>query len=109
MPDTDINVALQKAMGERMARWGREYIDPKNWTEPTDRNGRSMGVRIFGFCKSVLFSLFVFCLYTDHFPTIHYQVKSVSRPQQFFSQIQSKSNINNPNLNSIAIITILTH
>lgn len=41
------NVALQRAMGERMARWGREYIDPKNWTEPTDRNGRSMGVRIF--------------------------------------------------------------
>ena len=41
------NVVLQRAMGERMARWGREYIDPKNWTEPTDRNGRSMGVRIF--------------------------------------------------------------
>ena len=41
------NVTLQRAMGERMARWGREYIDPKSWTEPTDRNGRSMGVRIF--------------------------------------------------------------
>ena len=41
------NVALQRAMGERMARWGRDYIDPKNWTEPSDRNGRSMGVRIF--------------------------------------------------------------
>ncbi len=41
------NVALQRAMGERMARWGREYIDPKNWTEPTDRNGRLVGVRIF--------------------------------------------------------------
>jgi len=46
------NVALQRAMGERMARWGREYIDPKNWTEPVDnKHGRSMGVRIFrAFC-----------------------------------------------------------
>ncbi len=41
------NVALQRAMGERMARWGKEYIDPKNWTEPTDKQGRSLGVRIF--------------------------------------------------------------
>ncbi len=41
------NVALQRAMGERMARWGKEYIDPKNWTEPKDKQGRSLGVRIF--------------------------------------------------------------
>jgi len=41
------NCALQRAMGERMARWGREYIDPKTSTVPLDRQGRSMGVRIF--------------------------------------------------------------
>merc|ERR1719148_481935 len=41
------NCALQRAMGERMAKWGREYIDPKSFTEPQDRQGRSMGVRIF--------------------------------------------------------------
>jgi hypothetical protein len=34
-------------MGERMARWGREYIDPKSETEPVDRNGRSLGVKVF--------------------------------------------------------------
>ena len=28
------NVALQRAMRERMTKWGGEYIDPKNWTEP---------------------------------------------------------------------------
>jgi hypothetical protein len=26
---------------------GREYIDPKSFTEPTDRDGRSLGVRVF--------------------------------------------------------------
>mmetsp|Transcript_21287 Transcript_21287/g.46192 ORF Transcript_21287/g.46192 Transcript_21287/m.46192 type:complete len:966 (-) Transcript_21287:493-3390(-) len=41
------NVALRRALGERLARWGREYIDPKSWTEPEDRNGRSLGVRVF--------------------------------------------------------------
>lgn len=41
------NVALQRALGERMAKWGKDYIDPKNWTEPKDRTGRSLGVRIF--------------------------------------------------------------
>ncbi len=41
------NVALQRAMGERMARWGKEYIDPKSWAEPKDKQGRSLGVRIF--------------------------------------------------------------
>jgi len=41
------NVALQRAMGERMARWGREYIDPKNFTEPMDRNGKKLGVKVF--------------------------------------------------------------
>lgn len=42
-----VNVSLQRALGERMARWGKEYIDPQVWTEPTDKTGRSLGVRIF--------------------------------------------------------------
>lgn len=41
------NCALQRAMNERMARWGREYIDPKSAKEPKDRQGRSMGVTIY--------------------------------------------------------------
>lgn len=41
------NVALQRAMGERMARWGREYIDPQSFQEPTDRNGNPLGVKVF--------------------------------------------------------------
>lgn len=41
------NITLQRAMGERMAKWGREYIDPKSFTEPKDKQGRDMGVRIF--------------------------------------------------------------
>lgn len=34
-------------MEERMARWGRDYIDPKNYKDPTDRNGSPLGVRVF--------------------------------------------------------------
>lgn len=41
------NVALQRALGERMARWGREYIDPKNFTEPSDKHGQKLGVKVF--------------------------------------------------------------
>lgn len=42
------NVALQRAMGERMARWGREYIEPKTFTEPVDkRSGEKLGVKVF--------------------------------------------------------------
>jgi len=41
------NNALQRAMGERMARWGREYIDPASMKEPTDHNGQSLGVHVF--------------------------------------------------------------
>eukprot|EP00557_Chaetoceros_sp_GSL56_P002397 CAMPEP_0176489722 /NCGR_PEP_ID=MMETSP0200_2-20121128/7458_1 /TAXON_ID=947934 /ORGANISM="Chaetoceros sp., Strain GSL56" /LENGTH=1195 /DNA_ID=CAMNT_0017886919 /DNA_START=173 /DNA_END=3760 /DNA_ORIENTATION=- len=47
------NITLQHALIERMARWGREYIDPKHWTEPKDKFGRSLGVRVFRafFCE----------------------------------------------------------
>jgi len=41
------NVVLNRAMGERMARWGREYIDPQKFHEPTDKFQKPLGVRIF--------------------------------------------------------------
>lgn len=42
-----INGALQRALGERLARWGTEYIDPMNMKEPTDKQGRPLGVRVY--------------------------------------------------------------
>jgi hypothetical protein len=42
-----VNGALQRALGERLARWGAEYIDPEQVTEPTDNQGNSMGVRVY--------------------------------------------------------------
>jgi len=42
-----INGALQRALGERLARWGTEYIDPMNMKEPVDRQGRKLGVRVY--------------------------------------------------------------
>lgn len=41
------NVALEGALRERMARWGRDFIDPQSFAEPKDRNGISLGVQIF--------------------------------------------------------------
>ena len=41
------NVALEGALRERMARWGREFIDPQSFTEPKDHKGQSLGVKIF--------------------------------------------------------------
>jgi len=42
-----INGALQRALGERLARWGTEYIDPMNMKEPVDKQGRPLGVRVY--------------------------------------------------------------
>lgn len=42
-----VNVALQRALGEKLARWGNEYIDPKEKKEPVDRSGRSLGVCVY--------------------------------------------------------------
>jgi len=42
-----INGALQRALGERLARWGTEYIDPMNMKEPVDKQNRSLGVRVY--------------------------------------------------------------
>jgi hypothetical protein len=44
---TYCNIALQRAMGEKLARWGREYIDPEDSHEPKDKQGRPLGVRVF--------------------------------------------------------------
>ena len=41
------NKALERAMGERMARWGKQFIDPKSFTTPRKRNGQEIGVHIF--------------------------------------------------------------
>ena len=42
-----VNLALQRALGERLARWGTEFIDPLTCNEPVDKQGRSMGVRVY--------------------------------------------------------------
>ena len=42
-----VNGALQRALGERLARWGTEFIEPTNVTEPKDRNGNGLGVRVY--------------------------------------------------------------
>jgi hypothetical protein len=42
-----INLALQRALSERLARWGAEFIDPENMKEPVDKSGRSLGVRVY--------------------------------------------------------------
>ena len=44
---TYCNVALQRALSERMVRWGCEYIDPKTFTEPRDKQNRSLGLKMF--------------------------------------------------------------
>jgi hypothetical protein len=41
------NVGLTQAMSERMARWGHDFVDPKSFREPQDRNGRSHGIRVY--------------------------------------------------------------
>jgi len=38
---------LARALGEKLARWGAEYIDPSNMTEPSDRRGNPLGVRVY--------------------------------------------------------------
>jgi hypothetical protein len=42
-----INLALQRALSERLARWGHEFIDPENMKEPVDKSGNSLGVRVY--------------------------------------------------------------
>ena len=54
------NIVMNRAMSERMAKWGKEFIDPKVFTEPTDRNGNSYGVNIFRAYVSVYSVTFIF-------------------------------------------------
>jgi len=42
-----VNMAMQRAMGEVLTRWGREYVDKTAPTEATDRRGNPLGVAIF--------------------------------------------------------------
>ena len=45
------NAALERALSERLARWGSEFIDPAQFTEPEDRRGNNLGVRVYqAFC-----------------------------------------------------------
>jgi hypothetical protein len=41
------NGALKRALGERLASWGSEFIDPQSFTEPSDYRGQSLGVRVY--------------------------------------------------------------
>lgn len=41
------NVALQRALSERLARWGKDFIDSTSFTTPSNRFGKSLGVRVF--------------------------------------------------------------
>ena len=41
------NLALQRAMGERLAKWGKVYIDPNAPLPAVDGRGNDMGVHIF--------------------------------------------------------------
>jgi hypothetical protein len=41
------NLALQRAMGERLVKWGRVYIDPNAPLPAVDARGNDMGVNIF--------------------------------------------------------------
>ncbi|KAL3908021.1 MAG: hypothetical protein SGARI_003256, partial [Bacillariaceae sp.] len=42
-----VNLALQRALVERLARWGTEFIDPQTCNEPVDKQGKAMGVRVY--------------------------------------------------------------
>jgi len=42
-----VNCVLSRALGERLAKWGRNYVDPSKCTEPQDRYGKSLGVKIY--------------------------------------------------------------
>jgi hypothetical protein len=40
-------LALERAMGERLSRWGRDYVDREAPIPAKDRNGNDLGVSIF--------------------------------------------------------------
>jgi hypothetical protein len=42
-----VNLALQRAMGERLTRWGREFVDSNRPIPAVDRNNRDLGVNIY--------------------------------------------------------------
>ena len=40
-------MVLKRALGERWSRWGRDFVDPQSFTEPTGRGDRPLGVRVY--------------------------------------------------------------
>ena len=42
-----VNTALQRAMGERLRKWGEEYIDESRAIPGKTRDGRSLGIDIY--------------------------------------------------------------
>ena len=42
-----VNTALQRAMGERLRKWGEEYIDENRAIPGKTRDGRSLGIDIY--------------------------------------------------------------
>jgi hypothetical protein len=42
-----VSLALERAMGERLSRWGRDYVDREAPIPAKDRNGNDLGVSIF--------------------------------------------------------------
>eukprot|EP00980_Cylindrotheca_fusiformis_P010697 scaffold2400_cov187-Cylindrotheca_fusiformis.AAC.2 len=42
-----INCVLHRALLERLSRWGNEYIDPNDFSEPRDRRGNKLGVSVY--------------------------------------------------------------
>lgn len=42
-----VNLALSRAMSERFARWGNDFIDPKSSREPVDNRGNPLGVQVY--------------------------------------------------------------
>ncbi|CAB9523207.1 Piwi-like protein 1 [Seminavis robusta] len=41
------NVALARALQDKLTKWGTEFIDPTQYTEPTDWRGNSLGITIY--------------------------------------------------------------
>jgi len=42
-----VNSILQKALGERLAKWGREFVDPSTCIPAKGRNGEELGVDVY--------------------------------------------------------------
>lgn len=41
------NMIVHRAMGERMARWGKHFVDPQSFVTPRKKDGQDMGIHVF--------------------------------------------------------------